>query len=174
MKHIIKNDYNIKKEELTKEVTRIKVLLINNNNEILLGYSHNCYQFIGGHLEEDESLIDCLNREVLEEVGIELNLTEKEPFLLLEHYCHDVPQEEVIKNCKIYYFVVNTELKPNLEKTNYTKEEKEGNFEYRYVKLDQFVETITSNFEKYEEAQIIGIEMINAYNVWMNEDKMDF
>ena len=34
MKHIIKNDLKIKKEELTSEVTRVKALLINSNNEI--------------------------------------------------------------------------------------------------------------------------------------------
>ena len=62
MKHIIKNDLKIKKEELTSEVTRVKALLINSNNEILLGYSDNCYQFIGGHIEENEDLLDCLNR----------------------------------------------------------------------------------------------------------------
>ena len=50
MKHIIKNDLKINKEELTSEVTRVKALLINSNNEILLGYSDNCYQFIGGHI----------------------------------------------------------------------------------------------------------------------------
>ena len=115
---IIKNDLGITKDELTSEVTRIKVLLINSNDEILLGYSRNCYQFIGGHIEDKEDLIKCLNREVLEEVGIDLNIADIKPFLLLEHYCNDHPITKENRNCKHYYYVVKTDLKPNIEINN--------------------------------------------------------
>ena len=52
MKEIITNKYNLKEEDLTEIVKRVKVLLINSNSEILLGYSHNEYQFPGGHVED--------------------------------------------------------------------------------------------------------------------------
>ena len=38
----------------------------------MLGFCHNTYQFSGGHLEENETLLDCLKREIKEETGIEL------------------------------------------------------------------------------------------------------
>ena len=38
-----------------------------------MGYSYNTYQFPGGHVEEGESLIEAVNREVEEETGIILN-----------------------------------------------------------------------------------------------------
>ena len=44
--------------------------IINSNNEILLGYSYHDYQFPGGHVEDGESLIEAMNRELLEETGI--------------------------------------------------------------------------------------------------------
>ncbi len=166
MKHIIKNDLGIKEEELTSEVTRIKVLLINSNNEILLGYSSNCYQFIGGHIEKEENLIKCLNREVLEEVGIDLNISNAEPFLFLEHYCSDHPVTSEKRNCKAYYYAVHTDLKPNLEKTHYTKEELDNNFRFEYVKLDDLENIVTTNYNKYPDAKIVGDEMILAYNVY--------
>ena len=166
MKHIIKNDLKIKKEELTSEVTRVKAILINSNNEILLGYSDNCYQFIGGHIEENEDLLDCLNREILEEVGIELNLSDIEPFLFLEHYCKDHPTVDENRNCKVYYYVIKTDIKPNIKKTKYTEKEINDNFRFEYIKLEKFIETITNNFNKYKTAKVVGEEMIEAYNTY--------
>ena len=166
MKHIIKNDLKINKEELTSEVTRVKALLINSNNEILLGYSDNCYQFIGGHIEENEDLLDCLNREILEEVGIELNLSDIEPFLFLEHYCKDHPTVDETRNCKVYYYVIKTDIKPNIKKTKYTEKEINDNFKFEYIKLEKFIETITNNFNKYKTAKVVGEEMIEAYNTY--------
>ena len=58
MKTIITNNYNLTEEEMTETVKRVKVLLINSNEEILLGYSNHEYQFPGGHVEEDEELLD--------------------------------------------------------------------------------------------------------------------
>lgn len=51
-------------------------IFIINNDELLLGKRKNCYgegtwALPGGHLEQGESLIDCVKRELLEELGIE-------------------------------------------------------------------------------------------------------
>ena len=65
--------YSVKEEDVTEIVKRVKALIINSNNEILLAYSNNCYQFPGGHVEDGETLIDAVNREIKEETGIVLN-----------------------------------------------------------------------------------------------------
>lgn len=57
MKNIITNQYNLTDYEITEIVRRVKILIINSNDEILLGYSHNNYQFPGGHVEDGEELI---------------------------------------------------------------------------------------------------------------------
>lgn len=166
MKHLVKNDNNIEKDEIISEVTRVKALLINSNNEILLGYSYNTYQFIGGHVENGEDCFECLKREVLEEVGIKLEIEDASPFLLLEHYCNDYPETLENRNCKIYYFAIETDLLPNIDNTNYTDEEKNGKFTWKYVSMDKFEDTIISNYKKYEEAKIIGLEMLNAFYIY--------
>ena len=99
MRDIITNKYNLKEDDMTEVVQRVKILLVNSGNEILLGYSHNNYQFPGGHVEENEALVDTVNREVKEETGIELNLTEIEPFARTLGYYKDWPREG--KNRKI-------------------------------------------------------------------------
>ena len=75
MKQLITNNYNLTDSDMTEVVKRVKVLLVNSNNDVLLGYSYNNYQFPGGHVEENETLVQAVNREILEETGIELNVT---------------------------------------------------------------------------------------------------
>ena len=74
MKKIITNKNNLTEADITEVVKRVKVLIINSKKEILLGYSHNNYQFPGGHVENGESLIQAVKREVLEETGIALEV----------------------------------------------------------------------------------------------------
>ncbi|MCI8347224.1 MAG: NUDIX domain-containing protein [Bacilli bacterium] len=163
MKYIKINKDRLNKEDITKEDTRIKALIINSKNEILLGYSYHCYQFIGGHLEKGESLIACLKREVKEEVGIILDIKQIEPFLFKEEYYKDYPTTNENYNCKIYYYVIQTDLLPDPSKINYTNEEKIGNFQYQYIPLDKFEEIIISNGKKRKEAEMIGHEMLIAF-----------
>lgn len=43
MKKIIINKSNLKESNITEIVKRVKMLIINSNNEILLGYSYHDY-----------------------------------------------------------------------------------------------------------------------------------
>ena len=76
METIIYNKDSIEEQDVRYRSIRLKALIINSKNELLVGYSHNTYQFIGGHLEEGEDLIDGLIREVEEESGIKVDKEE--------------------------------------------------------------------------------------------------
>src|SRR5574344_129359 len=93
MQEIITNKFNLKEEDMTEIVKRVKVLLINSNNEILLAYSHNDYEFPGGHVEDGETLIQTVNREIKEENGIELGIECLEPFACALGYYKDWPEK---------------------------------------------------------------------------------
>lgn len=169
MKKIIINENNLKEEDITEVVKRVKVLLINSNNEILLGYSHNDYQFPGGHVEEQESLIDTINREIKEEVGIDLNIKDIEPFAVSIGYWKDWPLKGMNRKTEIYYFEIKSDLKPNLNNTNYTNHEKEGNFELRYISLDNVEEVLKNNAKEYGDQYGIAREMIDLFKIYRGE-----
>ena len=149
MKQLITNKYNLIDSDMTEVVKRVKVLLVNSNNDVLLGYSHNNYQFPGGHVEDNETLIQAVNREVLEETGIELRITNIEPFACAIGYYKDWPAEGKNRKIEIYYYEVKTDEKPNLENTEYTENEKEGNFELRYIPLSNVENILNANAEEY-------------------------
>ena len=166
MKQLITNKYNLTDSDMTEVVKRVKVLLVNSNNDVLLGYSHNNYQFPGGHVEEDETLVQAVNREILEETGIELNITNIEPFACAIGYYKDWPAEGKNRKIEIYYYEVKTDEKPNLENTEYTENEKDGNFELRYIPLLDVENVLRTNAEEYGDKKGIAREMIDLFGVY--------
>lgn len=166
MKQIITNKYNLADSDMTEVVERVKVLLVNSNKEVLLGYSHNAYQFPGGHVEKNETLIQTVNREVLEETGIRLGLTELEPFACAIGYYKDWPVEGKNRKIEIYYYEVKTDEKPNLENTEYTENEKDGNFELIYISLTEVENVLKANVEKYGDKKGITREMIDLFTIY--------
>ena len=166
MKKIITNNYNLTDSDMTETVKRVKILLINSNNDILLAYSHNNYHFPGGHVEDNESLVETVKREVLEETGIELKVNDLEPFACAIGYYKDWPAEGKNRKIEIYYYELKTDEKPNLENTNYTEHEKDGNFELRYVPLSDVESVLKENAKEFGDKNGIVREMLELLSVY--------
>lgn len=166
MKKIITNVNNLKEEEMTDLVRKVKILLINSQNEIMLGYSHHEYQFPGGTQEPNEELINTVNREIEEETGIRLNLSKLEAFACSIGYYKDWPAEGRNKKVEIYYYEVKTDEKPNLENLCLTENEKEGNFELRYIPLNKVEEELKKNVREFGDPHGIAKEMLNLFEVY--------
>ncbi|MGI6309681.1 MAG: NUDIX hydrolase [Bacilli bacterium] len=166
MDKLITNKHNLKEEDMTEVVKRVKILLVNSKNEVLLAYSHNNYQFPGGHVEEGESLIQTVNREITEETGMVLNLESLEPFACALGYYKDWPKEGKNRKIEIYYYEVKTDEQPNLDNTEYTENEKDGEFELRYIPLSEVEKVLTENAETYGDKRGIAREMLELFAVY--------
>lgn len=164
IKEKIYNKDNLLKEDITKIVTRVKVLIINSKDEVLLGFCNQTYQFPGGHLEEGETLIECVIREVKEETGIELSIKELEPFFAIKHYNKDYNNSGENRCSEIYYFKIKTDEQINLSNVNYTENEQTGNFELRYVPLNKIEEVLTESITWNEINNVIVSEMLTVFN----------
>ena len=62
--------------------------------------------------------------------------------------------------------LVKTDEKPNLENTEYTENEKEGNFELRYIPLSNVENILNANAEEYGDKKGIAREMIDLFDVY--------
>ena len=60
------NADKLRDNEIDEKSVRARAILINSNDEVLMCYSNGLkhYEFPGGHMEEGESLEECLQREV--------------------------------------------------------------------------------------------------------------
>lgn len=137
MKTIIYNDDYLKKSDINKEVRRAKVILKNSNDELLLAFSRNNYYLVGGHVEDNESYVECLKREVREETGIELDIKEILPYFVVEYLCKDYPEVGDNTNYIANYYVIDCDEKPDLAKIELTEGEKDGGFELKYIHKDE-------------------------------------
>lgn len=168
MKKIFYNEDNLNDKDINNSVKRAKMLIINSNNEILLGYGHNTYQIIGGHVEENESYDECVVREVEEETGIVIPFEERVPFFQIMYYCKDYPNEGLNSEYIINYYSINSDLKPDLEHINLTDNEKEGLFEFRYISLDKVIDELKNNLEICKNKNTVN-DTIKAMEVYLEE-----
>ncbi len=161
------NNNNLHKEEIDEEVIRVKGLLINDKNEILLGYSNNTYQFPGGHLEFGETIKDCLKREIKEETGMDVNIKDLDPFMSIKYFSKNYFNTGKNRCNRLYYFVVKTNNKINLDETNYTKEEIAGNYTLKYINLKDVEQELLSNINNNPKCKTITYEMIEVINEYL-------
>lgn len=169
MKEIFINN-SIKNKKIDEEEVRVKGLIINSNNEILLGYSYHTYQFPGGHLEKGESIKECLKREILEETGMDISFSNMQSLLSIKYYMRKLNNKK--NYCeKIHYYVIKTDAKVNLRNTNYTKEEKTGNYVLRYINMDDIEDVLIEHVNKYPSQKVIAYEMLMAIKEYKNKEQ---
>ena len=166
MKEVIYNYDNLKENEIDEIVIRCKGLIINNKNEIMLGFCHNTYQFPGGHLEEKETLLDCLKREIKEETGIELeddeinkNIIEKNT-----HYTRNYRNTNKNRKNEIYYYIIKTNKLANINNSHLDKNEIEGNYIIKMININNVENILIDSISLNEINKIIVEEMLDVIN----------
>ncbi len=162
MTEILYNHDNLSIKDIEETVVRLKALIINSENEILLGYCRNTYQFPGGHLEEGETLVEGLKREIKEETGITIDVTNSKPFLLIRYFSKNYRDKGINRCNEIYYYLIRTDEKYDLKNANYDEGELEGNFELRYIDLNNIENELIKNLKAYSNNSVIVEEMLEA------------
>ena len=166
MKKKIYNYDNLTEEDITEVSIRVKALIINSRDEILLGKSDISYQFPGGHLEAGESLEDALKREILEETGIELSNEEIDrPFYKVIYLNKDYPIKGINRKSEIYYYVVKTPKEADLAKIKLTENEAKNNYKVEKVPLLSSIDVIKRN----DNNEVIERDMIDAIDVYLHK-----
>ena len=168
MKEIIYNYDYLNEEDITEVSIRVKALIINSTKEILLGKSDISYQFPGGHLEDNENLIEALKREVLEETGIEISDEEIDrPFYKVTHLNKDYPVKGINRKSEIYYYVVKTDKEVDLSKVKLTKNEVKNNYRLEKIPLLSSIGVISKN----DNDKVIERDLIDAIEEYLYQSQ---
>lgn len=168
MKEIIHNYDNLTNEDITETVIRAKALIVNNNN-ILIGNEDNLFEYLGGHLEENETIKDCLKREIMEEAGIEIEDSEiKDVLMKVTFMNRDWPEKGKNRKAEIYYYLVETNKMPDMSKTSLTEGEIEKHFKIEMFPLNESIDIITNNIPNNRENEILAPDMILVIKEYLN------
>lgn len=162
MKEIIFNHDNLSDNDIDEVVTRTKALLINDKDEITLGYSYKTYQFPGGHLEENEELENCLIREIKEETGIKLKEIKEKPFVKIVYYSKNYRNSGKNRKNEIYYYVIRTNEKYDLNNISLDEWEQEGNFNIKVIPIKDLDQILIDSIKDNPINKIIVEEMLTV------------
>ena len=163
MKEILYNYDNLKLEDIEEVVTRTKGLIINSNNEITLGYSHKTYQFPGGHLEEGETLEECLLREIEEETGIEIKDAKLKPFEKITYYNKNYHKSGKNRKNDIYYYIINTDANFDMNNSKLDEWEKDGNFTVKTFPIENVEQVLIDSIPDNPINKVIVEEMLDIF-----------
>ena len=120
---VIHNEDNLTLNDANRVTRRAKLIVENNNDEILICHMGVKYFLIGGHIDNDESDEQCLTREVAEESGVTLNFSNILPIASSNYINKDYPKNGDITYTNTNYYAIKYDLVPNIEMQNLTEEE---------------------------------------------------
>ena len=167
MKIVIHNEDKIKDIDINKYVYRVRGVIINSKNEILMGYLGGIYQFPGGHLEGTETLEECLEREIMEETGINVEGKYTTPFYKSIYYNKDYGKKSINRYCEFNYYLIKTDDKYDLSKTTYDDYEIEYNYQLKYLKLEDFKKVLNDDIDSHPLNKIIYPEIIDVIEEYL-------
>ncbi len=170
MKKIVINKNNLELKDINEFIYRPRAIMINSNREILLGFCNNTYQFPGGFLEDNETLIEGLKREILEETGILLNDNEIiKQICTIEYLNKNFPRKDNNRLTEFSYYYVVTDKKVNLNNTSYDEWEKKNNFKLKYVSIENFEKVLNETINDNPMNKMIYKDMMLVFNLLKKE-----
>ena len=170
MEVIIKEYKGKKILDYQKIVKRVKALIISSNNKILLASNYKDYQFPGGHMEEYESYNEALNRELLEETGINFELKDNlTPDLKLYRYYENYHETKDNTILEINYFIIRSDQYIDINNLSLTKEEEDGDFSLTYINLLEFENLLKENVLINGDKFGIAEEMLEVFDKLKNK-----
>lgn len=160
---VLEDNMNI--DNIDKEVIRVKGLVINDNNDLIIIHNNGTYQFPGGHREGNEDLEITLEREIKEETGIDVKI-ENGPFMLISEYCKNYLGTNISRCDKIYYYIIHTNELPNINSLSLTQIESKTDFKLFYVNLKDMEQFLMESIENKMINEVIGKEMLEVIKAY--------
>lgn len=161
MKRRIINDDNIDITKVQDTVIRVKGLMVNEKQELLVIHNNYTYQFPGGHWRESESLEESLKREIKEETGINCNI-ETGPFMVIEEYYNNYLNLGNTRCNKIYYYIVHSNDGPKIEEMNLSELEQKTDFHLFYIPIKDMEQFLQESIMNGSIEKEIGEEMLSV------------
>lgn len=160
MKELLYNYDFLSEKDITEFVSRAKAIIIN-DDFLYYGNQNGVLQFIGGHKEENETLKECLVREIKEESGICISINDiKNPIMKISYRNKDYPKKNTNRQADTYYFIVKTEKKPDNNLISLTKNEKAEKYKVDCCKLQDAIKILKDSEKVNEKNKVIARDMI--------------
>ena len=160
------NDDDLRDDEIDEVVTRVRAFIVSSKNNMIVGYTDEGFQLIGGYVGAGEDLIQGLKNIIFNESGIELDSRDViEPFYEIRHYNKDYKGSGINRLSDLIYFCVKSDKMPNYKKLKLSEREIAEKMPLEMVRKSLLGKEIREYIEK-EENQVNKIkakELLMAY-----------
>lgn len=168
MKQIDFNETKLTDTEIDKVVRKVRALIINNKTkQMLLVHYAGLYMLPGGSIDNGETEVEALRRELLEETGIEVEVQQAVPYLLINSYDRNYFDRKsgiVNRLTQTTFFEVSTDQDINETKKSLTESEKEKNHTTKYTNLSVAKYLIETNSTDNPKRKQFDREILTALN----------
>ena len=172
MRLVVNNPNNLEIKDINVVTSKVRAIINYNLNIFIVNYN-NILMFPGGKIREEEVVIDALKREVIEELGIEVQDETIIPFIRFDNYLYNYPSRKGIIYNKLvnnYYYVINVKSDYNKNISFLSDKEKNSSFEVLKVDLKNLDEFISNHNSSNEANPFYKDELIKV----LKEFKCDF
>lgn len=141
------NEDNLQYSEIQEFSSKVRAILIDENEQILIAKYGNVILLPGGKVDAGETILTAITRELYEEIGQIYSGDELEFFTTLNFYQKNYPKRDgTFQNrlVKTHYFVGSyKEVKKDKQKL--TEKEQKSNFRLELVSLEDLENMILNN-----------------------------
>lgn len=144
---LIINEDNLNVNDVQEFSTKVRAILIDENNQILIANYGNVILLPGGKVDEGETNLTAITRELSEELGQNYSSEELEFFATLNFYQKNYPKrDEAFQNrlVRTHYFMGPYKEVKNV-KQKLTEKEQKSNFRLELVSLENLENIILNN-----------------------------
>ena len=149
MRKIVLNEANLGVEEIECRKKKARALIIDDNNVVTLCNYCNVYLLPGGKVEDNESVIEGLLRELEEELGLGFDKEELKELVSVVTVASGYPvrdsSKRVNRACETDYYIIRSNRKIDSSRVKLTDSELKCNFRIEYVPLDRVMELACNN-----------------------------
>ena len=175
MKEVIFNKQNLSDDNIQIFENKVKVIIKNSKDELLVCKRNGVIHFIGGKVERNETCQEAAIREIAEETGIAISDSNNSlvPFFRMKQYQQNYYNSG--KNCllSITYLVCDTDEKFDYNKRNLDENESKEYFTLEYIPAGDFIEELERNREiaKKDKREFIINEMKYVFSEYISEEE---
>lgn len=166
MKQIIFNESNLKSDEIDRNVKKVRAILINKEGKALVTKCAGKYMLPGGKIDGNETEVEALRREILEETGIEINTDSIQPFLQINAYNRNYYDRHTMKNINRHtqttFFEIYTDEQINENKQRLTESEKSAKLKSEFKNLSIIQYLVETNNIQSQNKEVFDREILTA------------